>query len=66
MLNNPTTGGKLFISAKEAAEMLNVSMPIMYQLANSEGFPAMRIGKKVMINVEGLRSWAAEKCGMHN
>ena len=66
MTHNTTNEERIFVSTKEAAAMLNVSMPTMYQFINSEGFPAMRAGRKVLVNVEGLRRWAAEKCGVHN
>ena len=66
MPNNPTTEERIFVTAKEAAAMLCVSMPTMYELAHCEGFPAMKCGKKLLVNVEGLRRWAAEKSGMSN
>lgn len=53
---------KVLVGAKEAAAMLNVSMPTFYQLAHSEGFPSIRVGKRILINVEGLRRWADEQC----
>lgn len=54
---------RVFISAKEAADMLNISMPTFYQLAHSEGFPSVRIGKRVLVNLAGLQRWADEQCG---
>ena len=53
---------KVFVGAKEAAAMLNVSMPTFYQLAHSDGFPSARVGKRILVNVDGLRRWADEQC----
>ena len=59
---------KLTLTAKEAAELLNVSMPVLYSLARSEDFPAAKIGlggtgKKLLISRTGLERWLAEKTG---
>ena len=35
---------KLTLTAKEAAALLGVSLPTLYSLAHSDGFPATRIG----------------------
>ena len=54
---------KILITSKEAAAMMNVSMPIFYNLVSSEGFPAVRIGRKHLISVEGLKDWIKEHYG---
>lgn len=56
---------KILIGIKEAAKMVNLSLPTMYKLAYSDGFPSIRVGKRILINVEGLQRWANEQCG-HN
>lgn len=55
---------KIMVTAKEAAAMINVSMPTFYQLAASDGFPALRVGKKILVSVDGLKAWVNEHCGM--
>lgn len=55
---------KIMVPAKEAAAMLNVSMPTFYQLAASDGFPTVRMGKKILVSVEGLKDWVKEHYGM--
>ena len=54
---------KVLVSAKEAAAMIGVSLRTFYQLAHSENFPSLRVGKRILINVEGLQRWANEQCG---
>ena len=47
----------LAISAPEAAQLLGVSKPTVYQLMNRADFPAFKIGTRTLISVEGLREW---------
>ena len=47
----------LAVSAPEAARLLGVSKPTLYQLMNNSGFPAFKVGKRTLISVEGLREW---------
>lgn len=55
---------KILVSAKEAASMMDVSMPTFYQLAAIDGFPSIRVGKKILVSVEGLKNWVAQHYGM--
>lgn len=55
---------RITISTKEAAQMLGVSLPTMYELVHIEGFPSIRVGKKILVSVEGLRNWVNERSGM--
>ncbi|MBE5814290.1 MAG: helix-turn-helix domain-containing protein [Clostridiales bacterium] len=55
---------RITITPKEAAGMLGLSMTTMYELVHSEGFPSIRVGKKILINVEGLKHWVNERSGM--
>ena len=55
---------RITISTKEAAQMLGVSLPTMYELVHIEGFPSIRVGKKILVSVEGLRHWVNERSGM--
>lgn len=47
------------ISAAEAARLLGVSRPTIYQLINRPDFPAFKVGARTLISVEGLRHWVA-------
>ena len=48
---------RITFTAKEAATSLGVSMPTFYQLAASEGFPMIRVGRKILVDAEGLQRW---------
>lgn len=45
------------VSAAEAARLLGVSKPTIYQYINQEDFPSFRLGSRVLVSVEGLRKW---------
>lgn len=47
----------LAVSAAEAARLLGVSRPTVYSLLNREDFPSFRVGNRVLVSVDGLRSW---------
>lgn len=47
----------LAVSAAEAARLLGVSRPTLYQLLNQSDFPSFRVGSRVLISVAGLQEW---------
>ena len=47
----------LTLNAREAAEVLRISKSKVYELAQSESFPAIRIGKRVVIPRDLLIQW---------
>lgn len=47
----------LTMGAEEAAENLGVCTKVVYDLARTDGFPAVRIGRKVRISRAGLAQW---------
>ncbi len=49
------------LSVKELAAYLGVSVSIAYRLANSTGFPVLRLGKRLLVPVEELRAWIARQ-----
>lgn len=54
---------RITITLKEAAGMLGLSTATMYELVRSEDFPSIRVGKKFLISVEGLRNWVNVRSG---
>ena len=47
----------LTLNAREAAEVLRISKSKVYELAQRESFPAIRIGKRVVIPRDKLIGW---------
>ncbi len=54
---------KLSMSVNELAETMGLSIPMAYRIANMQGFPAVRIGRRICINIEGLKKWLEEHEG---
>ena len=47
----------LTLNAREAAGVLRISKSKVYELARTESFPAVRIGKRVVIPRDKLIEW---------
>jgi len=52
-----TTLEPLAVSAQEAARLLDLSKPKVYELIHRGDFPAFRCGGRTLISVAGLRDW---------
>jgi len=48
---------KMTLTVKEMAAMLNVSMPTAYELVHRDGFPTIRMGRKILVNADMLQKW---------
>lgn len=53
----------LTLTVKEMADWLNISLPTAYGLTRRDDFPSFRIGRKVLVPVEGLRVWLKQQGG---
>jgi len=51
----------LAVSAPEAARLLGVSKPTIYQYIHQGGFPAFKLGNRTLVSVEGLREWVKKQ-----
>lgn len=52
----------LAVSAEEAARLLGVSRPTIYQLMSRQDFhAAFKVGSRTLVSVEGLRQWIAKQ-----
>jgi len=51
----------LTVSPTEAARLLGVSRPTVYQYLRREDFPSFKIGGRTLISVEGLREWVRKQ-----
>ena len=45
------------LTVDEMAEELRVSRPTAYALVKQEGFPAFRIGGRIIVNRKALQEW---------
>lgn len=48
---------KTTMSVQELSVQLGISLPKAYELAKSEGFPAIRIGTRILIPTDAFREW---------
>lgn len=56
-MNIPVKQERLTLSVPEAAALIGVSTSKMYEIVRSEGFPAIRVGKRVLVNSKRLEAW---------
>ena len=52
---------KLAYNAKEAAAALGISLPTFYELSSRADFPCVRVGRRVLVPVDGLKEWLAKE-----
>lgn len=57
IMDNVCSGNKMAVSVAEAADLLGLSRPTVYQLTHRADFPAVRVGGRVLVPVNGLRAW---------
>ena len=50
-------GGKLTLSVQEAADLIGVSKPKMFELLHSGEISYKKFGKKILISYQGLVDW---------
>ena len=54
---------KLTVTVEEMAEIVGVSRPTAYELIHKEGFPTVRIGRRIVIPLDSLKRWLEEQAG---
>lgn len=54
---------KIALSVPEAAKMLGVTKVKVYELCGRQDFPAVHIGRRIIIPVQGLHDWLTEQSG---
>jgi excisionase family DNA binding protein len=47
----------LAVSTGEAARLLGVSRPKVYELIGREDFPSFKLGRRTLVSVDGLKTW---------
>lgn len=53
-------GTKMTLSVREAAELIGISKPKMYELIHSNEIPSIHVGKKIVIARQALMEWLSE------
>ena len=56
---------KIGIDVSEAAKILGVGRNTMLEFVKMEGFPAIRLKRKIIINKEALPKWFSENYGKY-
>ena len=52
---------KSVINIDELAFTLGISRPKAYELAHSDGFPCVMVGRRMLVPVAALNQWLAEQ-----
>ena len=52
----------IMLSVPQLAAVLNISRSGAYALVCSEGFPALKIGSRIVIPKDKLQNWINENC----
>ena len=53
----------LYLNADTVAKLLGISISSAYELMNEEGFPSVRIGKRLIVPKENLQTWVEAHLG---
>ena len=53
----------LCYTVEDLCGLLQISRPVAYQLVHTEGFPSVRIGKRITIPKTELERWLAKASG---
>lgn len=52
---------KLTYSVKEAADLIGISKPKLYELCHKQGFPAIFIGRAIRIPKAEFKEWLSRE-----
>lgn len=58
-----TMRDKMLLTVQEAADLTGLCTITIYELAKTQGFPAVRVGRRVLISRKGLEDWIAAQAG---
>lgn len=62
-ISSDTTNATLCYKVEDLCGLLGVSRPVAYSLANRADFPAVRIGRRILIPRSGLEKWLEQQSG---
>lgn len=49
------------MSVQELSAYMGISLPKAYELTKREGFPAIRIGTRILVPVDTFKEWLAKE-----
>lgn len=52
---------KSTLSVQELSIQLGISLPKAYELVKQPGFPAIRIGTRILIPIDAYKQWLADQ-----
>ena len=52
---------RLTLSVPEAAEIIGVSPSKMYEVVKIQGFPCVKLGKRLLVSAKGLEKWIEQQ-----
>lgn len=52
---------RVTMNVKEMGAMMGISTPKAYDLASSEGFPSIKMGRRIVIPIEAFNRWLDEQ-----
>jgi excisionase family DNA binding protein len=55
---------RLVMSVTEAAELLEISRALAYELARLQRLPAVRLGRRLVVPRKALALWLDQSCGL--
>lgn len=58
--------GKICVSVAELAKLLGISKVKAYEVVSTKGFPALEIGRRIIIPVRQLNKWLEDNAGRQN
>lgn len=54
---------KKFMTVKEMAATMCISRPMAYEIVNRDGFPKLKVGRRIVIPRAGFERWIEEHQG---
>ena len=60
MTQQSSPGTKMTLTVREAAEMIGISKPKIYELIREGEIPSIHVGKKIVIARQALLDWLSE------
>lgn len=54
---------RMTMNVHELAQALGISLPKAYELTKQDGFPVIRVGKRLIIPIDALQAWLLKSVG---